>query len=157
MLIPSQEEQDLSLAPPPAQAIGPYPSLGDCPVFPAPPASLSPRAPSLPNEAAWNQDVSNAPVAPHSAATIAYIDSHGGGFIHPDFGSPRAYGFPYAVVGAGRPKLPVHYTAYGDESDPGPFPIPKLPALPPCPGPSWPTSGARWTASPAICRSTSEA
>jgi len=113
-----------ALTPAPAEALGPYPSLGECPVFPAPPASLSPRAPSLPNEAAWNQDVSHAPVAPNSAATIAYIDSHGGDFLHPDFGSPRAYGFPYAVVGTGRPKLPVHYTAYGEESDPGPFPVP---------------------------------
>jgi hypothetical protein len=106
-------------------ALGPYPDLGGCPVFPAPPTSLPANAPSLPTEAAWNQDVSHAPVAPNSAATIAYVDSHGGDHLHPDFGSPRAYGFPYAVVGAGQPKLPIHYTAYGDESDPGPFPIPR--------------------------------
>jgi len=107
-----------------AAAVGPYPDLGSCQVFPDPPTSLSPSAPSLPDEAAWNQDISRAPLAPNSAATIAYIDANGGNFLHPDFGSPRAYGFPYAVVGAGRPKLPVHYTAYGSESDPGPFPIP---------------------------------
>jgi hypothetical protein len=112
------------LTPASAQALGPYPSLGQCQVFPDPPASLSLTAPSLPNQAAWSQDVSRAPIAPNSAATIAYIDSHGGDFLHPDFGSPRAYGFPYAVVGAGHRKLPVHYTAYGDESDRGPFPIP---------------------------------
>ena len=108
-----------------AGAVGPYPDLGSCSVFPlhrpAPPAN----APSLPTEAAWNQDISKAPVAPSSAATIAYIDSHGGNLLHPDFGSPRSYGFPYAVVGAGQRKLPINYTAYGDESDPGPFPIPK--------------------------------
>jgi hypothetical protein len=114
----------LGLWPATAQAVGPYPSLGSCEVFPDPPASLSPTAPSLPNQAAWNQDVSRAPVAAHSAATIAYIDSHGGDHLHPDFGSPRTYGFPYAVVGAGQPRLPVHYAAYGEESDPGPFPIP---------------------------------
>ncbi len=112
------------LVPASAVALGPYPSLGGCPVFPPPPAGLSPRAPSLPTEAAWNQDVSKAPVAPGSAATIAYIDSHGGDLLHPDFGSPRAYGLPYAVVSAGRRPLPVHYTAYGNESDPGPFPVP---------------------------------
>jgi hypothetical protein len=108
----------------PAGAVGPYPSLGSCQVFPDPPASLSPRAPSLATEAAWNQDVSRAPRDPRSAAYIRYIDSHGGDHLHPDFGSPRAYGFPYAVVGAGQRRLPVHYTAYGDESDRGPFPIP---------------------------------
>jgi hypothetical protein len=108
-----------------SSAVGPYPDLGGCPVFPDPPAGTPANAPSLPTEAAWNQDISKAPVARNSAATIAYIDSHGGDHLHPDFGSPRAYGFPYAVVGRGQPKLPIHYTAYGDESDPGPFPVPK--------------------------------
>jgi hypothetical protein len=103
---------------------GPYPGLGSCQVFPDPPASLSPRAPSLGNEAAWNQDIAKAPRDPRSAAYISYIDSHGGDHLHPDFGSPRPYGFPYAVVGGGQRKLPIHYTAYGDESDPGPFPVP---------------------------------
>jgi hypothetical protein len=107
-----------------AGAFGPYPALSPCSVFPDPPASLSPRAPSLPTEAAWNQDVSKAPRDPRSNAYIAYIDSHGGDHLHPDFGSPRAYGFPYSVVGRGVGQLPVHYTAYGDESDPGPFPTP---------------------------------
>jgi hypothetical protein len=107
-----------------AGAVGPYPDLGSCPVFPAPHAGLPANAASLANEAAWNQDISEAPIAVNSAATIAYIDAHGGTLLHPDFGSPRAYGFPYAVVGAGQPKLPIHYTAYGDESDPGPFPVP---------------------------------
>jgi hypothetical protein len=107
-----------------AEAIGPYPSLGACPVFPAPPVSLPATAASLPNEAAWNQDISSAPVDPRSSAYISYIDSHGGDHLHPDFGSPRAYGFPYAVVGRGQRKLPIHYTAYGSESDRGPFPIP---------------------------------
>ncbi|HTR74655.1 MAG TPA: hypothetical protein VMH33_05280 [Solirubrobacterales bacterium] len=107
-----------------ARALGPYPSLGSCTVFPDPPASTSPRAPSLATEAAWNQNIAKAPRAANSARVIAYIDSHGGTAIHPDFGSPREYGFPYAVVGAGTRQLPIHYTAYGSESSPGPFPIP---------------------------------
>ncbi|HWO15113.1 MAG TPA: hypothetical protein VNM89_00170 [Solirubrobacterales bacterium] len=108
-----------------AGALGPYPDLGGCPVFPDPPASLSPRAASLPNQAAWNQDISKAPVARNSAAVVSYINTQGGDLLHPDFGSPRAYGFPYAVVGARQRKLPIRYTAYGSESDRGPFPIPK--------------------------------
>ena len=91
------------LAPGPASAVGPYPDLGSCTVFPAPPASLSPRAPSLATEAAWNQNIAKAPRAANSAKVIAYIDSHGGTAIHPDFGSPRAY---------------------GSESSAGPFPVP---------------------------------
>ena len=88
------------------------------------PPSTSPTAPSLATEAAWNQNISKAPRAANSAKVIAYIDSHGGSAIHPDFGSPREYGFPYAVVGAGAKQLPIHYTAYGSESSPGPFPVP---------------------------------
>ncbi|HWH19685.1 MAG TPA: hypothetical protein VN671_04070 [Solirubrobacterales bacterium] len=107
-----------------APGLAPSGDLGSCSVFPAPPASLSPRAPSLATEAAWNQNISKAPRAANSAKVIAYIDSHGGTAIHPDFGSPREYGFPYAVVGAGAKQLPIHYTAYGSESSPGPFPIP---------------------------------
>jgi hypothetical protein len=106
----------------PAQAVGS--DLGSCQVFPAPPASLSPRAASLANQSAWNQDISKAPRDPRSAAYIAYINGNGGDHLHPDFGSPRPYGFPFAVVGPGQRQLPVHYTAYGDESDPGPFPVP---------------------------------
>lgn len=112
------------LSPAMTHALGPYPNLGGCPIFPDPPSSLSPRAPSLASEAAWNQDISKAPVARNSSRVIAYINADGGDRLHPDFGSPRAYGFPYAVVGRGQRPLPIHYTAYGSQSDRGPFPIP---------------------------------
>jgi hypothetical protein len=107
-----------------AGAAGPSLDLGSCQIFPDPPTSLPASAASLPDQAAWNQDISKAPRDPRSAAYISYIDAHGGDHLHPDFGSPRPYGFPFAVVGPGQRQLPVHYTAYGDESDPGPFPIP---------------------------------
>lgn len=106
------------------RALGPYPSLDGCPVFPGPPSSVSAKAPSLPTEAAWNQDISKAPVAPSSAAVISYINSHGEDHLHPDFGSPRTYGIPYTVVDGDQRPLRINYTAYGSESDPGPFPIP---------------------------------
>ncbi len=112
------------LLPASASALGPYPELGACSVFPDPPASLSPTAASLPSQAAWNQNISRAPVARNSAAVIAHINANDGDHLHPDFGSPRVYGFPYAVVGAKQRKLPVRYTAYGSESDRGPFPVP---------------------------------
>ena len=103
---------------------GASPTVGSCQVFPDPPASLPANAPSLDTEAAWNQDISKAPRDPRSAAYISYINSQGDDFLHPDFGSFRGYGIPYTVVGAGQRKLPVNYTAYGDESDRGPFPVP---------------------------------
>ncbi|MGZ5321840.1 MAG: hypothetical protein ACXWFN_10355 [Solirubrobacterales bacterium] len=100
---------------------GPYPALG-CPVFPA--SSAAPNAPSAADQTAWNQDVSQAPLADDSAAVIAHIAAHGGDTLHPDFGSPRAYGFPYAVTGKRQKRTRVRFTAYGDESDRGPYRVP---------------------------------
>jgi hypothetical protein len=99
---------------------GPYPSLGSCPVFPP----GFPGGPSAADEAAWNQDTSTSPPDPNSAAYLSYIASHGGDFVHPDFGSPREYGFPYAVVGKKQKRTKVNFTAYGGESDHGAYRIP---------------------------------
>jgi hypothetical protein len=101
---------------------GPYPSLGGCPLFPG--SSAAGNAPSAADESAWNQDISAAPPDPNSAAYISYISAHGGDFVHPDFGSPRDYGFPYAVVGKKQKRTKVHFTAYGDESDHGAYRVP---------------------------------
>lgn len=88
----------------------PGPQVGGCAVFP----------PDNP----WNQDISGFPLHPDSAAIIARIQATGGDFLHPDFGENPAYGIPFVVVPATQPNVPVTYDAYGDESDPGPFPIP---------------------------------
>jgi hypothetical protein len=101
---------------------GPYPGLGSCPVFPA--SSAAANAPSAEDESAWNQDISGAPPDPNSAAYISYIAAHGGDLVHPDFGSPREYGFPYAVVGKKQKRTKVNFTAYGDESDHGAYRVP---------------------------------
>jgi hypothetical protein len=100
---------------------GPYPALG-CQVFPK--STAAPGAPSAADQTAWNQDISQAPLADNSAATVAYINANGGDSLHPDFGSPREYGFPYAVTGKRQKKVPVRFTAYGDESDRGPYRVP---------------------------------
>jgi hypothetical protein len=44
--------------------------------------------------------------------------------LHPDFGLPRPYGFPYAVVGKKQERTKVNFTAYGDESDHGVYRVP---------------------------------
>ena len=89
---------------------GTSPQVGGCPVFPA--------------DNAWNQDISRLPLHPRSAGIISFIAAHGGDFLHPDFGGGGQYGIPYVVVPASQPLVPITYEAYGDESDPGPFPIP---------------------------------
>ena len=105
--------------------LGPYPSLGSkCGVFPRPGADVPANAASLPDQRAWNQDVSGAPVHPQSDAIIDYINANGGTELHPDFGSPREYGIPYRVVGKNTGRTRVRFTAYGDESDHGKYRVP---------------------------------
>jgi len=78
----------------------------------------------FPADNAWNQDISALPIDPMSANYIASIGQSGNGFLHADFGSNPSYGIPYIVVPATQPAVPVNFTDYGDESDPGPYPIP---------------------------------
>ncbi len=99
---------------------GPYPALGACTVFPPSPLPLG--SPAGADQSAWNQDISTSPVDPNSAAYMGVIGSKGN--IHPDFGSPREYGIPYAVVNGGGPKTRIKFTAYGDESTRGPYRVP---------------------------------
>ncbi len=110
------------LAAPAPSALKPPPSLGGkCGVFPRPGADVAADAPSLADQRAWNQDISGAPVAANSDAIIDYVGSDE---LHPDFGSPRAYGIPYKVVGKRAKRTKVKFTAYGDESDKGKYRVP---------------------------------
>jgi hypothetical protein len=80
----------------------------------------------FPSDSLWNKDISGATVDSNSANYISYIGSSVG--LHPDFGSGEyngSYmGIPYTVVNSSQALIPITYTAYGDESDPGPMPIP---------------------------------
>jgi hypothetical protein len=78
----------------------------------------------FPSDNAWNQDISKLPVRAGSSTYVANITSAGKTNLHPDFGGDGEYGIPFVVVPAGEPTRTINYTAYGDESDPGPFPIP---------------------------------
>jgi hypothetical protein len=90
---------------------GGVPAIGGCSVFPA--------------NNAWNTDVSAYALHPNSQNYINSILGAGGtGKLHPDFGSNPAYGIPYIVVAQSEPLVPINFTDYGDESDPGPYPIP---------------------------------
>jgi hypothetical protein len=104
-------------APPPHAAYLPLivgrtavPVIGGCDIFPS--------------DNAWNQDVSALPVDSRSANYIASMNAGGKTFLHPDFGSDPTYGIPFVVVPASQPLVPINFVEYGDESDPGPYPIP---------------------------------
>lgn len=75
----------------------------------------------LPPDNAWNRDISTLPVRSESAT---WVTSVGAVNLHADFGSNPSYGIPFVVVPATQPPLPITFTAYGDESDPGPYPVP---------------------------------
>jgi hypothetical protein len=79
----------------------------------------------FPADNAWNRDVSGLPVDPNSTNYISAITALGGNQkLHADFGGGGAYGIPYITVPGTQPLVPVDFDAYGDESDPGPYPIP---------------------------------
>jgi hypothetical protein len=81
---------------------------------------------AFPVDNPWNTDISAAPVDPNSGNLIASIGTGLG--LHPDFGSGLydggIIGIPYAIVGGTQLRAQINFTAYGDESDPGPYPIP---------------------------------
>jgi hypothetical protein len=80
----------------------------------------------FPADNPWNQDISGVAVDPNSTAIIAFIGATRG--LKADFGSGlwegAPIGIPYQVVASTQGKVRINFTAYGNESDPGPMPIP---------------------------------
>jgi hypothetical protein len=80
----------------------------------------------FPADNPWNTEIVDYPVHPRSDRFIAAIGADTG--LHPDFGTTWQgvpNGIPYTVVTANQVPVPIRFTAYGDESDPGPYPIPE--------------------------------
>ena len=95
----------------PAEALR-HPAAPGCPVFPA--------------SNAWNKRVDRLPVAANSDAIVSSIGADE--TLHPDFGSGQwegaPIGIPITVVRSRQRKLRVAFE-YADESDRGPYPIPR--------------------------------
>ena len=88
-----------------------------------PRASLSGLQVFPPNNP-WNETISGRPVDPLSQCILLRIGLDKP--LHPDFGTVyegSPIGIPYVVVPGTQPRVPVKFD-YGDESDPGPYPIP---------------------------------
>lgn len=90
----------------------PLPSARNCPIFPA--------------DNHWNLRVDDLPVHRNSDAIVRSIGLRE--TLHPDFGSGRweggPIGIPFVTVPRDQERVPVRFT-YDDESDPGPYPIPR--------------------------------
>jgi hypothetical protein len=93
---------------PPSGNSGGVATIAGCAVFPA--------------DNPWNRDVSRDPVDPRSDAYIASIGASR--FLHADFGSDPSYGIPWITVPGNQARVPIAFD-YDDESDPGPYPIPR--------------------------------
>ena len=94
-----------------------------------PTAGAAGTCPILPADNIWNTPVDTLPLDPNSDAYISTI----GGIetLHPDFGSgvwppgsTSPIGIPFVEVTGSQPLVEIIFTDWGDESDPGPYPVP---------------------------------
>ncbi len=74
----------------------------------------------------WNRNIS---ALPTHALSNNYINSIGlTSRVHADFGSGlwegAPIGIPFVRVSQGQPPVSIFFTEYGEESDPGPYPVP---------------------------------
>jgi hypothetical protein len=79
----------------------------------------------FPRDNIWNRRIDRLPVDPNSAQYVATIGADKP--LVPDFGSGLFQGGPIGipfVVVSNQPRVPIAFTDYGDESDPGPYPVP---------------------------------
>ncbi len=100
-----------------------------------PGASLNGRRP-FPDDNPWNTPVDRLPVDARSDVLIASIGADAA--LHPDFGANYnggPFGIPYVVVDGSTVPVPVTFE-YADESDPGPYPIPRTAPIEGGPGSS---------------------
>jgi hypothetical protein len=90
------------------------------------PVRGAPRCQLFPKDNPWNQRVDQAPLHPRSDAMVRSIGTDDG--MHADFGSGRfegrPIGIPYTTVSKRQKRVRVSFD-YADESDRGPYPIPR--------------------------------
>lgn len=113
-----------------ARSIGPIPPpipTGSPPPVITPTSTRVPGAmcPMFPPDNIWNRNISALPTHSLSNGYIASIGLNDP--VHPDFGSGLwnggPIGIPFVSVLGDQERVPIQYTEYPDESDPGPFPI----------------------------------
>ncbi len=87
------------------------------------------NCPTFPADNIWNARVDALPVHSRSAQYVSHIGASA--TVHADLGSgvwppgsTSPIGIPYVVVGAGQPDVPIQFTSWPGESDPGPYPVP---------------------------------
>lgn len=85
--------------------------VGNCAVFP--------------NNNIWNTRIDSLAVHPNSDNFVNHVSANAG--LHPDFGTMwngAPNGIPYRVVPTNQPLVAITLTPYGNQADPGPYPVP---------------------------------
>jgi hypothetical protein len=111
-----------------AKATGRAPSRQDCTLGCT--SSVCGQVPAgcpvFPPDNVWNTPIDTLPADAQSEAYVASIGPDTG--LHPDFGAGlyegQPIGVPFVTVPSTQPLVSITFSAYGDESDPGPYPIP---------------------------------
>jgi chitodextrinase len=97
--------------------------------FPQTSPSIS-GCPALPADNVWNTPIDTLPLDLNSSAYIANIGAGIG--VHPDFGAGLwdggPIGIPFNIVSGSQPRVSIEFD-YWEESDPGPYPIPRDAAI----------------------------
>ncbi len=128
--VPPTSVEPVTSSQPPTTTTGPVPS--SVPSVPAKPPAAGPSlggCPNLPAGNVWHADVSGLPVHARSARYVAAIGA--GGAVKADFGAGLWEGGPIGIpitYAAGAAKVAVRFE-YADESDPGPYPVPRDAAI----------------------------
>jgi hypothetical protein len=121
--------QPLLVGATPTGSLSPTPSRSATP-SPKPPTPAARGCSILPANDVWHADVSHLPILSKSATYVASIGTGAG--VHADFGSGEYQGAPIGIpittVSASQANVKVTFR-YGPESDKGPYPIPKNPAI----------------------------
>jgi hypothetical protein len=90
-------------------------------------AFIPDSCPLFPANNIWNARVDGLDADDNSAAYVDAIGRATG--LHADFGAGHyeggPIGIPFVVVTGAQPPVPLQLGAYGDESDPGPYPVPE--------------------------------
>ncbi|GEM_PF-1200233 len=87
-------------------------TIGGCPVFPG--------------DNIWNREISGLPTVTNSSGYVNFVGATTR--LKADFGAGLynggPIGIPFTLVTGSQPNVAITYDEYGNESDPGPFPIP---------------------------------
>jgi hypothetical protein len=80
----------------------------------------------FPTDSVWNKQVDGLPIDASSQTYVSSISATAA--LHPDFGSGLwdggPIGIPFTLVPGSQPFVSINFIWYGDQSDPGPYPVP---------------------------------